>query len=115
MADRPIIMRDPIPAENAQKIWRVLVEECGCRDAPDNRDSFVRYLAADNGFGHEWRFQGKLGFGGKFYNDHFAWRVGCYSEHRTPERDEMIRRADERLTELRAEYARGRDGSGNAG
>lgn len=97
--------REPINKTDAEAIWRVLVEECGCRDDERQLWSFARYLSDnDKGFPKEWRFQGSLGFGGKFYNDHFSWRVGCYSEDRTSERNEMIRCANERLSAMRAAW-----------
>lgn len=91
-----------IPPQVANDIWRILVEECGCRDDRHDHYSFVHYLSgAAGGFGHEYRFMGALGFGGKFYNDHYRWRVGCYPEHVSPKREAMIQRANDRLAELR--------------
>jgi len=104
MTTAAIMHRGPIDADWAGKIWAVLVEECECRDDPRNKRSFVNYLAEEHGFGHEWRFQGGLGFGGKFHNDHFSWRCTCYSEHKTPARLAMIERANMRLAALRGEY-----------
>ena len=92
----------------ALRIWSVLVEECRARDTEDHRCEFTHYLAKDVWCGHEYRFMGALGFGGKFYNDHYRWRVGCYLEDETPERLEMIDRANARLAELRRERAGGR-------
>ncbi len=97
----------------ANDIWHVLVEECGARrgDVHAHRHdwteeySFINYLEGDGGgFGHEFRFMGALGFGGKFYNDGTRWRVGCYREDETPVRAEMIRRANERLAILKQLY-----------
>ena len=93
-----------IAPDMAERIWRVLVEECGCRDDTNNRHSFMHYLATEHWAGHEWRFQGALGFGGKFHNNRGRWWVSCYPENRTPERDAMIRKANERINELKAEY-----------
>lgn len=106
------MLRNPIPADVADAIWCVLVEECGCRDDPRDRSSFTHYLGASDWA--EWRFQGALGFGGKFYNDHFSWRVGCYREDDTPERLAMMARANARLAAMRVDYIAGttdRDGS----
>lgn len=106
--------RDPISCDWALRIWQILGEECRNRDDPWERDySFVRYLAEDKlGFGHEYRFQGALGFGGKFYNDYFSWRVDYYPENETPERIEMRKHANERLAALRVEWLAQRDTSG---
>lgn len=89
----------------ANRIWWVLVEECGCRDSMWEHYSFICCLSEEGrGFSHEYRFQGALGFGGKFYNNCGRWWVGCYRENRTPERDEMISRANTRIVGLLAEY-----------
>jgi hypothetical protein len=47
----------------------------------------------------EWRFQGTLGFSGKFYFTPGRWYVDCYPEDDTPERRRAI---DEANTQLRA-------------
>jgi hypothetical protein len=93
-----------ITPDMSERIWRVLVEDCGCRDDLRAKHSFMYYLATDIWSGHEWRFQGSLGFGGKFHNNCGRWLVGCYSEHRTPECEEMICRANERIAALKEEY-----------
>ncbi len=88
----------------AARIWHVLVTVCGARDSRYDHYAFVDYLDGAHPFQHEWRFSGSLGFGGKFYNDGFSWRVGCYPEDRTPQRDEAIHRANQELAALRAVY-----------
>lgn len=88
-----------IPSELSSEIWRILCEECGNRDDDREKWSFQHYVGEDNRFGHEWRFQGALGFGGKFYNDG-RWRVGCYPEDKTAERGVMIDRANARLADI---------------
>jgi hypothetical protein len=50
-------------------------------------------------FVNEWRFQGSLGFGGKFFRDSNGYRVSCYPEDKTPERNAAISRANSRLQE----------------
>lgn len=82
------------PAEFTNRVFDILADECGARESL--RDEFR----------HSWpecvefRFQGALGFGGKvFYSRRKVW-VSCYSEDSTPEREAMIRRANERLAEL---------------
>lgn len=98
-----------VNVEYSNKIYDILVEECGASDGePDDprqdRWSFCRYLAEDaNGY-HEWRFCGNLGFGGKFKNTGNRWYVTCYGEDDTPERSEMIRKADVKLEVLREVY-----------
>lgn len=83
--------------EVANQIWTILVEEAG---APETeRKNFVWRATAEGCT--EWRFQGNLGFGGKFYNDG-RWRIGCYSEHDSTERLATIDRTNRRLESLRA-------------
>ena len=95
-----------LPAAWARRIWQILVEECGApkgKNVWGDEESFVRYLSREVWGGHEYRFMGALGFGGKFYNDGWVWRVGCYGGDRTPKRDAMIAAANARLAALREE------------
>src|SRR4051812_42949120 len=87
----------PIPAEWASRIWQVLKDEVGAR----GHEHFVRVLGDGC---QEFRFQGGLGFGGKFWNANNRWYITCYREDEDSERLEAIRRADARLAELRLEY-----------
>lgn len=103
-------MADRIPPALAARIWQVFVEECGCPNSAPRFMEFRYYLGRKATFGHEFRFQGALGFGGKFYNDGRKWWVSCYPEHKTPERLAMIAAANARLAALRA----GREGDGDA-
>lgn len=88
------------PAE-ADKVWDILVEEVGAN--PDKTgwmySAFMRYVTVSEGpFSHEFRFQGSLGFGGKFLNGAGpGWRVTCYPESETPERRAAIDEANRRL------------------
>src|SRR5688572_1078314 len=92
---------DVLTRDQAERAADIVSEECGARyqgsDVWDRRDreAFVRYFV-EPGF-HEWRFIGALGFGGKLYLNCGRLRVSCYSEDRTPQRDAMIERANERL------------------
>jgi hypothetical protein len=85
----------------ANAIYDILAEECGARG---QRGSFAEWAGRDGACLWEFRFQGALGFGGKFRADGRGdhWRVDCYSEDRTPERDAMIERANARLADLEA-------------
>lgn len=108
MADRRTLPRVRFAIEPwiANEIWHILIEECGLRrdDRGWEHYAFIAYLDGQaGGFGHEYRFMGALGFGGKFYNEgNRRWEVGCYLEDDTPARTEMIRRANERLAALLA-------------
>lgn len=81
--------------DEALAAWAVLVEVAGARDRPDDRDDFVRHATRAGQV--EYRFQGTLGFGGKFYFDGWTARVGCYPEDRTPLRDAICEVATSRL------------------
>lgn len=86
--------------EVAEQVYDILVATCGA--AEQNRDSFVRYLSDGEEYhGHEFRFQGDLGFGGKFYDSLGTWWVACYPEDETAERVKMIRLANVEIARLR--------------
>lgn len=90
-----------ITPEEARAVLKVLVEDCGyrCMD-PRDADAFV---SAQVEGCREWRFQGALGFGGKFRNNgnnNNTPYVDCYQEDETPARLEMIAKANARLAEI---------------
>jgi hypothetical protein len=89
--------RDMSEAE-AHGVWRILVECCGCRDDEMDRTTFI--ICQAKRLETEWRFQGLLGFGGKFWRNMGRWYVSCYPEDKTPEREVMIEKANERLRAL---------------
>jgi hypothetical protein len=97
--------REGLTEAEAEAVWGILVEEAGARDTDDNRYCFVRYVTTTEQA--EWRFMGKLGFGGKLYTNRFdPPRVGCYPEHMNPERAAIIERTNARLSELSAALAK---------
>lgn len=63
----------------------------------DERYDFIAHITTGT---REYRFQGSLGFGGKFYNDH-KWRIGCYKEDDTPERTAVIEEINTALEQMR--------------
>jgi len=75
-------------------IYDILVRVCGADE--DKRLAFNSYLAEPDDF-VEWRFQGKLGFGGKFYKIREKMYVDCYLEDKTPEREKIITEANKLL------------------
>lgn len=85
-------------AKIANLFYDIIVEECGASDR--DRDDFVDYMTDDTGFPKEFRFQGHLGFGGKFYKTPNRCYVSCYPEDQTPERQIMIARANRKIIEL---------------
>lgn len=79
--------------EEANKVYDLLVSIGGAYE-PD-RDNFV-YHHTESKYGcDEWRFSGKLGFGGKYRSGNN--RVDFYREDETPER---IKLRDELNTAL---------------
>ena len=83
----------------ANKLYDILVEECGALET--ERENFVYHQTNDpEELVREWRFCGNLGFGGKFWRNDGRLYVNCYNEDMTPERQKMIDRANQRLSEL---------------
>jgi hypothetical protein len=88
--------------------YTILVEECG---APETGRTL--FLAVSGGLRRgapgEYRFQGALGYGGKFHtryqspSDRLHASVDCAQEDETPERLAMIEQANTRLAELTKE------------
>lgn len=80
--------------ERANALYDLLVRLAG---APENhRVRFVCHFEGANPT-DEWRFCGALGLGGKLTYDRDGYRVTCYQEDLTPERQQMIERANEAL------------------
>ena len=93
--------RKPVMSEESAKaVYDLLVKVGGAHES--NRFSFVHYHSQElvDRSSTEWRFQGHLAFGGKFYTDHDRWRVGCYREDDTPERDRIIEEMNKALEGL---------------
>lgn len=78
----------------AKQVWDILVDVCGAENDDQSGQSFVHHAIMNNRL--EFRFQGKLGFGGKIYVEEPP-RVSCYQEDNTPERADMIANANEQL------------------
>jgi len=81
-------------------VFDVLVREAGAM--PTMRHAFI---CANMGIPHdtpcdEWRFQGSLGFGGKYWRKEN--RVTCYPEDETQERLETITATNAALSMLNA-------------
>ena len=92
----------PIPLAFAERIWRVLVEECGVRDGTYYRWSFICGIVnikGDQVYSWSWPLAD-----GEFYDNLFVWRVRDYCGRRTA----MVAAANARLDELRREFMEGR-------
>jgi hypothetical protein len=80
----------------ASAVYDVLVRECGANEW--SRTDFVYEFVSPGCDCTEWRFQGELGFGGKFYPREM--RVSCYPEDETPKRRTMVERANAALRKM---------------
>jgi hypothetical protein len=91
-----------ISRQIASLIYDILVQI----GAPEGmREAFIHSHSKDE-FQMEWRFQGKLGFGGKFWNEWSyleekpKWRVSCYTEDENVKTDKIIKDTNEKLYAL---------------
>jgi hypothetical protein len=76
--------------EFANKVYDILVDEAGARE--DERNEFIYHHCIDEFGCQEWRFRGKLGFGGKYKS---TWNgVTYYPEDETDEKKEIKTRVD---------------------
>jgi hypothetical protein len=80
----------------ANLIYDILVKECGAFE--EEREHFIIHQTTTEI--REWRFCGKLGFGGKFWNADDRLYVNCYNEDLTPERSKMIEQANKLLEKI---------------
>ena len=82
--------------ELANFVYDILMAEVGATEYW--RENFVQVqLDEEWGICKEYRFQGVLGFGGKFRRSNGRWYVDCYPEDESPERLEFIKAANRRL------------------
>ena len=87
-------------------VYTILVEECGAPEG-SHRQSFIQYHTEEKPEWirptTEWRFGGKLGFGGKFWNRQgygAKFNIDCYPEEYTEELLELIVSVNEKLVPL---------------
>ena len=111
---KKILDDNVIPEEFARDVYQVLVNCCG---APDDEYSVLSFMshATVNGVS-EWRFVGRLGFGGKFINNGVLhnWFVVCGPEDKKIIKREQknIDRANEKLYQLREQLIKEYIGTG---
>ena len=72
------------------QVYDLLIEHAGALDSLGQRESFVYHFAKSDSIPTEWRFQGSLGFGGKFWRNDGRIYVTCYPEDQTPARRKVI-------------------------
>lgn len=79
------------------KVFTILIRHCGAREA--DREVFIYHMNREP-YPIEYRFCGKLGFGGKFWRSPDRLYVNCYPEHLDKERSTMIESANAELRTL---------------
>lgn len=77
-------------------VFNLLVQHAGAHESL--HDDFVFHHARVGAPVDEYRFQGSLGFGGKYYSGRN--RVTCYSEDETPARRATIEKTNAALAVL---------------
>lgn len=82
----------------ADAIYDILVEHCGASNSAFSRDLFVSTQTCSTCV--EYRFQGAIGFGGKFWVNDERLYVSCYPEEETPKVLKMIEAANTALAEF---------------
>ncbi len=91
---------EPLTIETANKIYDILVNYGGARE--EERDSFIdNHVLFDKDVCDEWRFQGKFGFGGKYWRKRNS--ITCYTEDLLPETDRLLQKINEELKKLNHE------------
>lgn len=88
----------------AGRIYDILVFNAGSQERM--RDNFIYWLCTQGKRNGEYRFQGVLGFGGKFWLQRYRldgqpeWFVNYYPEDKTRGRDRLVIRTNKALAEL---------------
>lgn len=88
--------------EIANKVYDVLCQMGGADKSM--RDAFVHHHAIDPDAVNEWRFGGKLGFGGKYYSD--GNFVQCYPEDANKDRKVLIKKINHALNDILIEWGK---------
>lgn len=83
------------------KVYDILMTLGGAPDGEYRKAFMFNFSKKEKFPDREWRFQGHLGFGGKYRNE--TNRVDCYQEDETPERLAIIEKINAALKELEDE------------
>jgi len=92
-----------ITPEQANAAYDILVKHAGASGIDWHRQGFVHAVSITKTPTTEYRFQGSLGFGGKFRNNGNNGdvpHVDCYREDETPKRRAVILATNALLAEL---------------
>jgi len=83
--------------EFANKVYDILVKEAGASESM--RDNFVQVHGLKEEYPcWEYRFQGKFGFGGKYWSERNA--VNYYQENHTKKLDKLEAKVNKLLAEI---------------
>lgn len=91
-------MQKKITREQAAQIWDILVQHAGANSSPDAMGDFIHHALYDHWT--EYRFCGKLGFGGKVWNNNNRIYVTCYREDETEVMKQIVKTANDLLGKL---------------
>ena len=85
--------------QETNEIYSILVEQAGAVNDTLSRGEFCHFM--NNSRASEFRFQGNLGFGGKFWKPQGikGYRVDCYQEDMT-EKETVIEKTNKALSKL---------------
>lgn len=86
------------------QVYDLLIREAGARDYIHDQTSFVDAYCKIQYPATEYRFGGKLGWGGKFYRSGDRFTVSCYPEDRSVEIDAIIKKVNLGLAALVTTY-----------
>jgi hypothetical protein len=82
-------------------IYHALMQYAGA--SPAEAFHFA-YAHLNDSYLQEWRFQGKLGFGGKYWRERNE--ISCYKEDETPERLKIIEETNAKLKEIANQHGK---------
>jgi len=103
------MLRDKsLSKEIANKVFDLLIEEAGAYEGNRNEFLFAQTRKPDEyykfGGCTEFRFGGKLGFGGKFWNTNNRFCVSAYSEETGSIQAEIIEKVNNLLKPIYEEH-----------
>ena len=91
------MLEKKITVNQANQVYDVLVKMGSASESM--RDSFIYHHCESKNGCSEWRFGGKLGFGGKYRVQ--CNKVDCYSEEETPSILNLITEINNELSKLK--------------
>ena len=102
MKPENVVIETPVPVGTGDlfgRVYDVLSKVCGASDRQSEREYFISVQSVED-HPKEFRFQGALGFGGKFWRNDGRFYVTCYREDETPARLKVIAEANNLLSGL---------------